>query len=78
MAKEENIMIEMASGKIIRTVAFRMQPGEDLLLGIQKVCEEKNIKNGCILTGIGSLNGARFLIRWSFLIKKQAMATAIL
>ena len=42
-------MIEMASGKIIRTVAFRMQPGEDLLLGIQKVCEEKNIKTAVFL-----------------------------
>ena len=53
-------MFELASGKLIRPVAFRLHRGEDLLLGIQKVCEEKNIKNGCILTGIGSLNGARF------------------
>ena len=53
-------MITSASGGIKRIVAARMSPGEDVLLGIQKVCEEHNIKDGIILTGMGSLDGAQF------------------
>ena len=53
-------MIEMASGSIKRILALRMKPGEDFLLGLKRFCEEQNIKNGCILTGMGSLHSARF------------------
>ena len=53
-------MIEHAVGSLKRTVAFRLSPGEDLLGGIQAVCEHYGIKSGVLLSGIGSLRSARF------------------
>lgn len=53
-------MISTALGGIKRVVALRMSPGEDVLLGLEKVCKENNIKDGFILTGIGSLANAKF------------------
>lgn len=53
-------MISMAQGNIKRIVAARMSPGEDVLLGLEKICAEYGIKNGVILSGIGSLDGAQF------------------
>ncbi len=52
--------IEYASGNIKRVVAFRLQPGMDVLNGIEEMCHRENIQNGVILSGIGSLNGAVF------------------
>lgn len=53
-------MIRSAEGKIGRTVAFRLPPGEDVLEGLAKVCEKHNINNGVIVSAIGSLQGAKF------------------
>lgn len=53
-------MITTALGNIKRVVAARMSPGEDLLLGLEKICKDNNIKDGFILTGIGSLANATF------------------
>lgn len=52
--------MQSAAGSIGRVIALRMAPGEDILLGLQQVCKEHNLNNGIILSGIGSLNGARF------------------
>ncbi|MBC7867509.1 MAG: DNA-binding protein, partial [Gloeobacteraceae cyanobacterium ES-bin-316] len=38
-----------------RTHAFRLKPGEDLRLGIQKFVKEENIEAGWINTCVGSL-----------------------
>lgn len=54
-------MIDMAEGNIKRVVAFRLKPGMDVVPSILEVCKEKNIKNGIILSALGSLNGATFL-----------------
>ena len=54
-------MIQSAEGKIKRVVAFRLEPGMDVIPSILEVCKEKNIKNGIILSALGSLNGATFL-----------------
>lgn len=51
----------MAKGNIKQIHAFRMKPGDDFLLTLQKYCEDNEIKNGIILNTIGSLDGATFL-----------------
>ncbi len=51
---------QVAEGTISRVVAIRLRPGMDIVEGIISVCKEKGIKNGIILSAIGSLNGARF------------------
>ncbi len=53
-------MITTAQGNFKRIIAIRMSPGEDILKGILKVCEDNDIKNGVIISGIGSINGAQF------------------
>ena len=51
---------EMAEGSLKRIIAVRFHPGDDVLLSLQKLCEEQNLKNGIILSAIGSLDGAAF------------------
>ncbi len=48
------------SGSIKRIVAFRLKPGTGVMEGIEDICKKENIKNGVILSLIGSLDGARF------------------
>ena len=52
--------IEHAAGSMKRGVAFRLKPGMDVLKGIEELCKAENIKNGVIVSGIGSLDGAAF------------------
>ena len=52
--------METAAGRLGRVVAIRMAPGVDLLEGLQEACEQYGIKNGAILSAIGSLNGVVF------------------
>lgn len=53
-------LIQQAEGNIKRVIAFRLKPGTDVLKGLQEICEEKGIKDGVILSAIGSLDGASF------------------
>ena len=53
-------MIDSASGRLSRVVAMRLAPGDDLFLGIEETCRKYGIKNGVILSGIGSLRNAKF------------------
>jgi len=54
-------MIQTADGgHIKRLIAARMSPGEDVLLGLEKICKDYNIKDGLILKGIGSLRKVKF------------------
>jgi uncharacterized protein len=39
----------------ISTYAFRLKPGEDLKMGIEKIVKEKGIKAGWVSTCVGSL-----------------------
>lgn len=43
-------------GKIKDTVVVSCQKGEDLLESLEAAIDEYNIKNGCILTGYGTLD----------------------
>ena len=52
--------MEMAQGKLGRVIALRLQPGTDVLLGVQEACERNGINNGVILSAIGSLNGVQY------------------
>ncbi len=47
------------NGHITRVVVMRMKYRSDLLHGMEKLVKEQNIRNGVILTGIGSLRGYR-------------------
>ena len=40
---------------MIETVAFRLRPGDDLLVGLEKIVTEKQIQAGCVLACVGSL-----------------------
>lgn len=54
-------MIQTVKGSFKELIAFRLPPGTDVMEGIKQGCEENNIKNGFIISAIGSLNGAVFL-----------------
>jgi len=45
----------------IRAVVGRLFPKTDLIAGIKTICREHGIKNGTIVSCIGSLNYARFV-----------------
>lgn len=53
-------MDPVVTGSVGKVHAFRMETGELFMETLQKVCEDKQIKNGVILSCMGSLNGARF------------------
>lgn len=53
-------MLESAVGKLKRVVAIRLAPGDDLLKGMEEACVKYGIKNGVIMSGIGSLRSALF------------------
>ena len=45
---------------IKRVIMVRINPGDDVLLGMRQVVKEKGIKNGAILTGFGSVRHSHF------------------
>ena len=47
------------SGHFSRIVVMRMKYQSDLLHGMEKLVKQENIRNGVILSGIGSLRGYR-------------------
>jgi predicted DNA-binding protein with PD1-like motif len=47
------------NGHFSRIVVMRMKYQSDLLQGIEKLVKQQNIRNGVILSGIGSLRGYR-------------------
>ena len=51
-------MIRTVKGSISEVLAFRLLPGMDVLTGIKEACESAGVKNGVILSAIGSLDGA--------------------
>jgi len=53
-------MDQYATGTFSRVVAFRLAPGEDVLKSIESICIKNQIKNGVIVSGIGSLGKVVF------------------
>ena len=50
----------IANGTIKDVVIIQLQKDEDVMSSIKRVCEEKGIKNGVILSVAGSVNGAYY------------------
>ena len=55
-----NEQFSAAEGKLGRVIVLRLKPGMDLLDGIQAACERYQIRNGVILSAIGSLGRVRY------------------
>jgi len=53
-------MIESATGKIGNIIAMRMKPGTDVFAGIIEMCEKYKIKDGVIISALGSLRKVTF------------------
>jgi predicted DNA-binding protein with PD1-like motif len=54
------IAMKKAKGKISNIVVMRLQRGEEILPSVKQACQEYGVKNGVILSMIGSLDGAKF------------------
>ena len=52
--------MKYAAGEIERIHVLRLEPGEDVLLSIQKYCEESSLTSGVVVSGIGSLDGCTY------------------
>lgn len=52
--------MNVQSAAIDRLVYLRLDPGQDLLAGIQQGVAEAGIRNGAILAGVGSLSTYHF------------------
>ena len=49
-----------AEGRISRVIVARLLPGIDLLDGLQAICEKHGLRNGVVISAIGSLDGVRY------------------
>ena len=56
MTRQESVQVSST-----RTVVGRLFPGTDLVEGIKAICDKHGIRNGTIVSCIGSLNFARFV-----------------
>lgn len=52
--------MKFAKGKFKNIYAVRLEPGEDVMVSLQKFCEENGVGHGVIISGIGSLEGCSF------------------
>ncbi len=52
--------MKCAKGHFKNVYAVRMEPGEDVMEELTKVCAKYNISHGAIITAVGSLDGASF------------------
>ena len=55
-------MVHVEHGQVSpgRLVVIRLDPGEDLLRSLQKVCEERGLRYGVIVAGYGALRKVRY------------------
>lgn len=60
-ANEKTIRLESAQATNCRIVFGRLFPGTELLDGIKEICRAHEIRNGIVVSCIGSLNFARFV-----------------
>lgn len=56
------IRISSAESRSGRLIAARILPGTDLIPGLLEICRRSNLKSGCVVTILGSLAGARFVL----------------
>ncbi len=56
----EKDLIKLAEGRFGKVIAFRLKPGADVYLGIKEACERRGIKNGVVVSAIGSLDTAYY------------------
>ncbi len=54
-------MNNIINGKINRVIVMRLFPGMDVMTSLAEACEQANLKNGIILSMIGSLRNAQFM-----------------
>jgi predicted DNA-binding protein with PD1-like motif len=49
-------------GTISRIVSFKLQPFTDFVASLNEACKAHNVQSGCVVTAIGSLNGAELKV----------------
>ncbi len=54
--------VQFVKGNSRNVVVIRLSPGTDILEGIQSVCEELDIVSGAVVSCIGSLRRASFMV----------------
>jgi len=59
-AQEAEINVDITTSQFERVEIIKMHPGTDMLEGLNKAIQEKNIKNAVILAGIGSVTDYHF------------------
>lgn len=52
--------MKYAKGSFKNIYAVRLEPDEDVMLSLQRFCEENGVGHGVILSGLGSLQGCSF------------------
>ncbi len=52
--------MEWSTGSLGKIVAIRLSPGEDLLEGLEAGCVAAGVRQGVIVSGLGSLDGANY------------------
>ena len=52
--------MKFAKGTLKDIYAIRFEPGEDVMEGLQKFCEDNGVGHGVVISGIGSLEGCSF------------------
>lgn len=57
---QDNSGIEITTSEFTRVELIRMSPGTDMLEGLKKAVKDKAIRNGVILSGIGSVTDYHF------------------
>ena len=53
-------MIQSADGKMDKIIAIRLTPGSDVSAGISEACKKHNIKDGVIISALGSWRKVTF------------------
>lgn len=51
---------DMAKGMLGQVTVLRLYPGTDVIRGLEEACAEAGIKNGVIISAIGSLDGVKY------------------
>lgn len=52
--------MQSAKGSFKNIYAIRLEPGEEVMGSLHKLCERYNIRHGVIISAVGSLSGASF------------------
>ncbi len=58
--------METAKGTLAEVITIRLEPDSDVLKGIEEACRKYDLKNGVIISGLGSLRRAEYFNPLSF------------